>query len=250
MLTPKDKAILNRLAVPLAPLVQLERIGVYRSMSIEQVWWRLLGQVCVMGSSRPWDQAQRRPNARKILAYSAMARHPKAEEYLRDALQSLKATRFPSKAAAKLVAALKSPAVFRGGRVRLFEGLSHRDDPHAVREELIRRCPMFRLKSASDFMISVGLSRDVVALDVRILGYLGKYCESTLKASSVRSNKRLYLSVEAALRDYCREQQLDLAVLDRLLFKYSSLTVAEFLESNPGVELSLPQRRRLTTPSS
>ena len=45
----------------------------------------------------------------------------------------------------------------------------------AIREALLANCPIFKLKSASDFMISSGLCYDVVALDTRVVGVLQRY---------------------------------------------------------------------------
>jgi len=232
-----DRRVLRRIATTLAPLVKVEPLGRYRTMAAADVWWGLLGQVCVMGSARPWDQAQlstgTATNLTRALAFSAVAAQPHVASYLEDMLRKFKATRFHKKAAEKLTRVLQTPSVFRGSRVALFEGISHRDDPVAVRNTLIKRCPIFRLKSASDFMISVGLSHDVIALDTRIVGILRRHCEFDHKAEQIQSSSGYYLSVESALRAFCREQQFSLALLDRLLFQFSALSAIDLVVKFP-----------------
>jgi hypothetical protein len=43
-----DREILDRIVGLLAPLVKLDQIGSYSSMSADELWWHLVVQVCVM----------------------------------------------------------------------------------------------------------------------------------------------------------------------------------------------------------
>jgi thermostable 8-oxoguanine DNA glycosylase len=105
----------------------------------------------------------------------------------------------------------------------------------AVRDVLMERCPIFRMKSASDFMINAGLSHDVIALDVRVVGVLQRYLGYNLAPGNVQSRRRVYLSVEDALRGACERSSHSLAHLDRVLFKFSAMSALEFalLSSSP-----------------
>lgn len=238
LLRAADREVLRRIAMTFAPLVKVEPpLGSYRTMTREAVWWALAGQVCVMGSAGHWERAQASSATsdkfKKALSLSVVATHPRIKSYLEDTLREFSATHFPRKAAAKLAQALRTQTVFRNGRVALFRGLTHNDDPAEVRDKLVKRCPIFRLKSASDFMISVGLSHDVIALDTRIISTLRACCGFDHTSERVQSSRDLYLSVEPALREFCREQRMSLALLDRLLFQFSNLSAVELVARYP-----------------
>ena len=128
---------------------------------------------------------------------------------------------------------LKSSEVFQRGEPILLRGLSHKGDTIQTRDELIRRNPIFRLKSTSDFMIAVGLSHDVIALDTRVVGVFQKHFGYNVSPGRIQSNRDLYLSLEATLREFCREQGVSLALLDRLLFKFSVLSAIELVVKYP-----------------
>jgi len=132
-----------------------------------------------------------------------------------------------------IVSVSQLPGVFQGHDLVLFEGLSHEGNPIQTRGEIIKRCPIFHLKSASDFMINVGLSHDVIALDTRVVGILQKYLGYNLTPQHIQSHRGLYLSLEAALREFCREQNISLALLDRLLFRFSNLGAIELVVRYP-----------------
>jgi hypothetical protein len=81
---------------------------------------------------------------------------------IKSLLEQFKATRFHNKSAAKLILMLDTTSIFCKNRAVLLEGLSEKDDSILVRDELMKRNPFFKLKSASDFMIDIGLSHDVI----------------------------------------------------------------------------------------
>ena len=93
----------------------------------------------------------------------------------------------------------------------------------------MERCPVFKPKSASDSMIEVGLSHDVIALDVRVVGGLQKYFSYNLPASKVQEHRDVYLSMESALREVCAEAGASLALLDRALFQLGGMSALEFM---------------------
>ena len=126
-----------------------------------------------------------------------------------------------------------TPTVFKNGKHVLFEGLSHADDTIQTRDEVRRRCPGFNLKSASDFMISVGLSHDVIALDTCVIGFLQKHLHYNIDSVRIQADRKYYFSLENELRKYCREQRVSLALLDRLIFNLSALSVVDFVISQP-----------------
>lgn len=228
-----DRQILARIIEFLGQFVQLEPIGRYVSMSADEVWLTLVIQICVMGSARHMERltnhAERYKNFEEAIALSTVVSQQNPAAYLSKVLKEFSATRFHQKSANRLVTVLSSSKPFKEDKVLLFDGLSHQEDTIATRDELIQRCSIFGLKSASDFMISVGLSHDVIALDTRVIGIFREYFGYNLTPGQIQSNREFYLSLEGELREFCREKQVSLAFLDRLLFKFGNVNAIELM---------------------
>jgi thermostable 8-oxoguanine DNA glycosylase len=236
-LSTSDDAVLTKFIELFAPLIKLPRIGRYSKMGSEEVWQRLVAQVCVRGSARHMERIQTDPITKrdfnKAISLKEIKKKRKKKSYLTTVLKSFSATRFPHRAADNLTTLLKTPTVFNGHRIALFKGLSHKDDPLYVRNILTQRCPIFGLKSASDFMILVGLSHDVIALDTRVVRVFQHYFNYNLSPGKVQRKNSCYYSVEEALRKYCFKNGTSLAILDRILFRYSRVSAFEHLVQHP-----------------
>ncbi len=218
---------------------KLDSLGKYRRMKKDDIWKILVKQVCVMGSSKGLSNLKRTPNRREdfnsAISLLKIISHKKRELYLEKIFREFKVTRFPNKSAKKLVDLLKQDSVVKNGRLTLLNHLSHAKDPVTIRNTLIERCNgLLNFKSISDFMISVGLSHDVIALDTRIVGNLKKHFGFNLKTSQIQNNKKVYLSIENSLRPVCKANKASLALLDRVLYNFSSKpfidTIFEFPE--------------------
>jgi len=140
--------------------------------------------------------------------------------YLAAVLRDRMAARFWQKTADKLAVALRNERVVRDGRVVLCKGLTPTTPRDDIRRELLSRCALFKMKSASDFMIGAGLSRDVIAFDARVVGLLREAFGLTATAEQVQGNPPMYLALEAALREACEEIHKPLALLDRAIFQF------------------------------
>jgi thermostable 8-oxoguanine DNA glycosylase len=246
LLRDEDRETLGRIVAFLGPLAELNPIGHYRAMTSEDVWLEIVGQVCVMGSARHWDRlCSDYPSwsgFKEAVSLHSLNRQEDPASYLTKTLSAFSAARFPNRSAKSLVAALNSPGVFRDGDLVLFEGLSHEDDVVQMRDTLIERCPAFYLKSASNLMIEIGLSRDVIALDSRIVGILREHFDYNATAACIQSNRKRYLSLESALREFCRAQDVSLGRLDRLLFRFSRLSAIDLVVRYPQSTRYLGQR--------
>ena len=221
----------------LGPHARLERLGAYRSMSSAELWYRLVSQVCALGTAAGMAAlAQDVPRQRafeRATSLGALARQPRPARYLEQTLRAFKATRAPKHAAGLLSELAGSPQAVRGRRVVLLEGLSHKSDPNQIREQLIARCPFLALDSASDLMTALGLSHDVVALDRHVVGALRRFFGYNLTAEQVLARPEIYLSVEAALRKLCHGADSSAAVLDRALYQFGGMSLLEFAMTQP-----------------
>jgi len=121
----------------------------------------------------------------------------------------------------------------RSRRVVLLEGLSFKGDPNQVRETIMARCPILRLDSASDLMLALGLSHDVIALDRHVVGALRRFFGYNLTTEQVQARPDAYLSLEAALRKLCHDADSSAAVLDRALYQFASMNLLEFAMTQP-----------------
>jgi len=231
-ITRDDRLKLLRILDRLGPYANVPQLGRYMQMRSSDVWLKIVGQVCVMGSSRGMAAINADPKTRKGFAKAASLRSWSTANYrvsaLAKVLKEFKATRFASRSARLLRKVAKSPDVARNDCCVLLRRLSHDQDMEEVRRTLIDRCSIFKLKSASDFMINVGLSHDVVALDVRVVGTLRKHLGFNLDASKVQGRERVYLSVEDALRQVCLEAGTTLAVLDKAIFQFGGMSALDF----------------------
>lgn len=236
-LSDDDRTKLGRIIALFGPFVKLEPIARYRTMTSDEVWLVLFEEVCVMGSARHIERLHKDPvgyeEFKKAVSMESLSHQKDLVGYLSETLREFSVTRFPNRSSERIASMLKSPEVFQKDELILLRGLSHEDDAIQTRDELIRRNPIFRLKSTSDFMISVGLSHDVIALDTRVIGIFQVYFEYNVSAGRIQSDLEMYLSLEATLREFCREQGVSLALLDRLLFKFSDLNAVELVVKYP-----------------
>lgn len=232
-----DRMKLGRIVALFGPFVELEPIGRYRTMTPDELWLVLVEQVCVMGSARHIERLHNDPEKyeefKKAVSLQSLSRQRDPVPYLSKTLRDFSAAWFYNKSSEKIASMLKSSEVFQRDDFVLLRGLSHEGDAIQTRDELIRRNPIFRLKSTSDFMIAIGLSHDVIALDTRVVGVFQKHFGYNVSPGCIQFNRDLYLSLEATLREFCCEQGVSLALLDRLLFKFSVLSAIELVVRYP-----------------
>jgi len=229
---PETKYRLLHVIEKLASHVEMPVLDRWRSLSDEELWHHIVTQVCVMGSALPMEKLHHTGENvafESALSLSTLSTKLDKVSYIERQLIKFKATRFQKKAALRLAAAAANSGLIQGNRVVLLNGLLH-DGADVIREELLRRTKfLFKRKSVSDFMIAVGLSNDVIALDQRVVGLLNKHFNYNRNFSSVQASRSIYLSVEDCLRCICKEANITLGNLDRMLFKFAGLTAVEYL---------------------
>lgn len=248
-LQPETRRKLLYVIGKLAPHTPVPAPAAWKDLSDEALWNHIVSQVCVMGSALPMEKLEEDGNLSAFkadLSLATLMKMSNEEAYIESTLREYKATRFPKKAAQRLAAAFASPTIVQGNRVVLLQGLP-RGSFDEVREELLERSKsIFKRKSVSDLMITVGLSDNVIALDQRIVGLLNKHFGFNRKFSSLQSSRSMYLSVEDCMRGVCEEAGITLAHLDRMLFRFAGLTAIEYLVSLEYPTLSSAHGRRVS----
>jgi len=125
---------------------------------------------------------------------------------------------------------LNNENAVKEGKLILFDGLDNVNNEDEIRDILLKRCSgSFRIKSISDFMIGIGMAKSLIAFDTRIVGILEKHFELKVKSGKIQSNESLYKTLERKLREVCKEIEIELSLLDRMLFKSSKISVIEYI---------------------
>lgn len=225
-LSPSDKQVLMDVVRNSQNAINLAEVGLYRQLTDAQIWINLVGQVCVMGSSRPWEKLTQAKDIwddfEEAVSLEKLLKERKRKEYLSKQLKAFSATQFHYLGAERLSNILSCDGVFKDQKLVLFDGFFEGFMAVDIRDELMRRHPFFELKNTSDFMIQLGISDDVIALDTRLIGFFRKHLDCDLNCGQVQANAKIYLSVEQALRVFCEEQDISLALLDRALFRFAA----------------------------
>jgi len=197
-------------------------------MKSEDIWEEILIQFCVMGSARPIEKLQvdteRYNDFLEKLSIETLSKiTSNRKEYIAKQLREHKATRFHNKNAERINNCLENEEIIRDDKTVFLEDLKNRIiGEDQMRDVLLKKLSSFKIKSISDFMITIGASRGFIAFDTRVVGLLNKYFGLNMKLEKIQSNEILYKKLEGRLRDVCRELGIELSLLDRMLFRFNS----------------------------
>jgi len=242
----KIASIVQKLETLTCPL---PKYGLWREIGSEKIWKELLIEFCVMGSAEPIERLakdNRRYDAfiESLSLETLLSIEANRQDYISKQLKHYKATRFHNRNADRIADCLTNEEIVKDGEIVLFEELVRSEivDEDQMREFLLRKLPFFKIKSVSDFMISIGAARGVIALDTRIVGLLHKHFGLTMInrkseeiddpiriRDKIQWNKRLYKQIEGKLREVCEEIGIDLSLLDRILFRFSNKSTIEYI---------------------
>ena len=101
------------------------------------------------------------------------------------------------------------------GRLRIKERLSH-SDPLVIREWLVKNIRGFGYKEAGHFLRNIGMGDNLAILDRHILKNLAHY--GAIKGVPATLNRKSYLEVEEAFREFSRKVGIPMAELDLLFW--------------------------------
>ena len=217
-------------------------------MSSEEIWEEILIQFCVMAGAQPIERLMSNEEnysefLTKLSIDNLLKLTTDREKYISNKLKEFKATRFYNKNAQRIKNCLENEEIVKDGKVTLLEDLKHSGtlNEDQIREVLLKKMPFFKIKSVSDFMITIGAARGFIAFDTRIVGLLNKYfglsiwtmksgkLESDRIAGKIKSNETLYTKIEEKLRDVCRKLGIELSLLDRVLFQFAGKSAIEYM---------------------
>ncbi len=234
--TSEDKRKIACIVNRLKTKTKLEPYGKWRNMSSEDIWEDLLGQFCVMGSARPIEKlqanTQRYNEFLKKLSVETLTKMTLArKEYIAKQLKEYKATRFHNKTAERINNCLENEEIVKYGKIVFLENLKKQEMPEedTMRDILLRRLPFFKMKSISDFMITIGAARGFIAFDTRVVGLLNEHFELNVELEEIQYDEVLYKAIERKLGDVCGELGIELSLLDRMLFEFSGISAIKYM---------------------
>lgn len=234
ILSDSDISAIAKINQYLGNKVSVPKLALYSSLTKEELWQTIVEQYCVMGNASKLDNLRDNPAdyqdfRAKLKLKILLSPNVDPVQHITETLKVYKATRFHNKQAGRIAELLTIRTVIFMGKFVLLNDLSHDRPREIIRNQLLKRNPLFGMKSVSDFMIDIGLSHDVIALDSRIIGIFQNHFQFNVKVARVQRNKKIYLSVEEALRRACSKLGFKLAHLDRMLFRFSNKDAVSFI---------------------
>ncbi len=234
-LTREDTEKLTEIAKYLIDRIQLPQLGIYQELSEEELWFNLVLKICAIGGASLLDDLKRdevrfHEFREKLSLSTLLTKTELRKEYIAGILKEYKATRFYNKQAEKIDNLVNHHSVVYRGHFVLLDDLDHNEmDYREIRNRLISRNSYFKLKSASEYMIDVGLSIDVISLNVRTAEILREHFGLKVDRHKLQDTKYIYESVEAGLRQGCNQIGIPLGYLDRMLFYYGEKDSISFI---------------------
>jgi hypothetical protein len=208
-----------------------------------EAWYRLVSQICAVGSSRSWETLQSVPARERLSIARIRSAGDSSPAYVHNVLSELKvrycSLRSAGSAKARAIAQnAHSPFIAdTTGNVCLLneiiaavgepdaQGLLNHQQARVARKLLIRNVRFFGPKSASDFLTGLGLVDTLLAFDVRLLNLLIDQWGYDPNWRACVHRLADYENLERTVTDmFCLPLQVKPAELDRLLFYgYASL---------------------------
>lgn len=221
------------------PHAKVEPADRWRSLGEDGIWCSVVGQVAVIGRSNPWDvmkaswkgsgleydEVSRAVGAGRVAEVASLLQHHFAKAGVRYAGTKADPSRKASACARNLV---RLRAL--GGPTRFAEILASIDAENE-RVELTRALlSEVGPKGARDLLMGLGLHRNSIALDARVMGALRAARVTELKKAP--SDREAYNALERMLIDeVAGPLKLEPIVVDRTLYWRNKEVIAALAEA-------------------
>jgi hypothetical protein len=199
----------------------------------DDLWKTVLSQIVVVGSAAPGERLQRDPNMAKKVAIRHLKKchsHAALQKHLHECLVEI-GTRYVSKKKGwkKDKKARAAVCNFRalmkaGGPTKFFERVAALPTEKERIQFLSNRetFQYYGKKGARDTLIELGLAKECLALDARILGLLDKVGVEIKRGSLDRDYERIE---QELVEKVAKPLGISGARLDRVLFQYNNQIV-------------------------
>lgn len=214
---------LQRLIETYADSIELPPDGRWSDMTDCQIWLAFVVQVSVVGSAASGDRVAQGMAPHEAWYESLVAMNPEQRRASIHEVLRTHGVRYAmedARACRKTGALVKNLATLiqHGGPRAYIERLARWPDERARVSVLIREMAFIKNKGARDLLIGLGLLKDALAFDTRVLKVL-----ATLGAQlpdDVASNSESYGHLEAEIIErVCRPAGITGAMLDRIMFQ-------------------------------
>jgi hypothetical protein len=243
----KHVDIFRRVRRAFAPLTLVPKANNWRLRDDDDVWSLVVQQVIVVGGSAAADRFKDSAESRQRVAYSALARmSPAARRVAIHGVLRRVGCRYCSRGVDKCrktralcrnLSVLMSTAAGPTGLLAELSKIGGIDRERRRIEEITTRFDYVKTKGSRDFLMEVGLVRNAIALDTRVLNVL-KAVGLTVPDTVAQSSSE-YDMVEAELLEkLCKPLGLLGVEFDRLIYQNYD-AISSFLRrlasgSNPG----------------
>lgn len=212
----------------------------WRHLTPDELWLKVLAQIIVVGNSAPADTLERSEAFKKELAFSRLKRlNPRRRRQVIHSVLWAIGTRYVGENTknAKIDAALENFKTLdvAGGPKKFFEQLATR--PEKERIQFLSNgntLKYYGKKGARDTLIELGLAKNCLALDARILGLLGKVGAEIKKVSLNRNYEKIETEL---IEKVAKHLRLSGGQLDRILFQNYGDIVARLRWAKHGKDL-------------
>jgi thermostable 8-oxoguanine DNA glycosylase len=209
----------------------LPKYGLWKGMNPEQLWEKIIAQFCAIQGTKEWKELKKRDyDYRDFIKEVRLDNLVKKEDrlaFLRYLFERYRPHRYVNKIPVMIDRFLNNQNVLEKGKFVLFDGLQNYDSEDDTRDFLVRNCFGLGMKSVSDFMIEIGMAKTLMAFDTRIIGLLRKHFGLKIETNSIPDT--LYKKLEEELRGVCRNLDLELSLLDRMLYRFAGVSAIDYI---------------------
>lgn len=216
---------LIRVAKKFGPKAKVRRLGAWRSKADRYLWYCFLYQVMVPGGSDCVGRLEESGD-HELLAYQRLCRTTSAEQ--QRVIHSLFRKHGVRWAGKRLDTCRKTRAVVynlrmlraAGGPKAYLRSICKPGRQHSAVAQIACDFRYIKLKGSQDLAAELGLSKDAIALDVRVLGVLK--AAGVKVPAGVQSNPTKYAKVCAALlQQVCVPAGIEGYRLDRAFYQFN-----------------------------
>lgn len=199
----------------------------WKSLDDNALWFWLVGQVMVVGSAAGNERFQSRADLKEMISYDALHQYTddKALQKLINEVLRAAGVRYAS---TDLEKCIKSKALvhnyrfianYKGGFKGLLHYLSQMENEQDRVTFLMQHLKFIKHKSARDFLMSMGMNTQTLALDIRIQNIF-RHFEIDFPTQTQLSGKAVYDKTEQEIIEkICRPLNIEPHVFDRILYQ-------------------------------
>ena len=199
----------------------------WQQLDNNALWLWLVGQVMVVGGAASNDRFQSREDLKQKISYDALSKYTddKALQTVINAVLRAAGVRYAS---SDLERCMKSKALvhnyrfianYKGGFKGLLHHLVQMKDEQERISFLMQHFKFIKHKSARDFLMSMGINTNTLALDIRIQNIF-RHFEINFPTQAQLSSKGIYDTTEAEIIEkICEPLNIEPAIFDRILYQ-------------------------------